>query len=454
MSTTPNTSPSRTRVVCDCPSLVIPERAKATASEPSAGSPAASSVESASSQAFERIIQRATTTIATSDAAAREGEADHDEPAVDEQRPGRSPAGREAEAHRQRDVAEQGERVPVADRRAQARDLAVPLVEPREHLPGERPDADGAEQAREAEQQPADVPREVRADEGERRRRRTRGSRSPSSGRPRPTRRPRARTRPRARRAARRRPRRSGGLWVANSTPTRTNAAIPSHGSAADPDRGRRRSRQPPGGGPGKAATGVREPAASHSTLASGPDCAPANNNRLTQSQPGAYPRPEDSSLSPPDTPALPAPSVNSVRKRLIRVVALCALLAALAPLPVSAARAAQPATTTVACWVTLLNDLYDGTISNIYPIHCYGEAISHLPPVAQIYGSAKDDIIAAQAGRARSGSCRPGTPSSRRAASSSSKGGLTGLPRPARPGQPELVPDAAPDPRPAGDPA
>ena len=87
---------------------------------------------------------------------------------------------------------------------------------------------------------------------------------------------------------------------------------------------------------------------------------------------------------------------MNSVRKRLIRVVALCAILAALAPLPVSAARAAQP-TTTVACWVTLLNDLYDGTISNIYPIHCYGEAISHLPPVAQIYGSAKDDIIAAR---------------------------------------------------------
>ena len=101
------------------------------------------------------------------DAAAREGEPDHDEPAVDEQRPGRSPAGREAEAHRQRDVAEQRERVPVADRRAQARDLPVPLVEPREHLPGERPDADDAEQAREAEEQPADVTREVRADEGE-----------------------------------------------------------------------------------------------------------------------------------------------------------------------------------------------------------------------------------------------------------------------------------------------
>jgi len=129
---------------------------------------------------------------------------------------------------------------------------------------------------------------------------------------------------------------------------------------------------------------------------------------------------------------------VNSVRKRLIRVVALCAILAALAPLPVSAARAAQP-TTKVACWVTLLNDLYDGTISNIYPIHCYGEAISHLPAVAQIYGSAKDDIITARQ-FALLGKLPPGHAVAA-ASSSSSKGGLTGFLDRLVPGNPNSFP-------------
>ena len=82
-------------------------------------------------------------------------------------------------------------------------------------------------------------------------------------------------------------------------------------------------------------------------------------------------------------TPPRSSPAVNSVRKRLIRVVALCAILAALAPLPVSAARAAQPTTDHGRLLGALLNDSYDGTISNIYPIPCYREAISHLPPDA-----------------------------------------------------------------------
>jgi hypothetical protein len=110
-----------------------------------------------------------------------------------------------------------------------------------------------------------------------------------------------------------------------------------------------------------------------------------------------------------------------------------------LAPLPVSAARAAQPTTTTVACWVTLLNDLYDGTISNIYPIHCYGEAISHLPPVAQIYGSAKDDIIAAR--QAALLGKLPKAAVVAAASSSSSKGGLTGFLDRLVPGNPNSFP-------------
>ena len=50
-----------------------------------------------------------------------------------------------------------------------------------------------------------------------------------------------------------------------------------------------------------------------------------------------------------------------------------------------------------VPCWKQLLNDWYDGTINNIYPLHCYGEAIKHLPLDVQVYSSAKEDILAAE---------------------------------------------------------
>jgi hypothetical protein len=53
-------------------------------------------------------------------------------------------------------------------------------------------------------------------------------------------------------------------------------------------------------------------------------------------------------------------------------------------------------------CWVSLLNDSYGGAITRIYPLHCYGEAIKHLPAVATIYGSEKQEIQAAEAAAAR----------------------------------------------------
>ena len=88
---------------------------------------------------------------------------------------------------------------------------------------------------------------------------------------------------------------------------------------------------------------------------------------------------------------------------------------------------------------MTLLNDWYDGTISNIYPIHCYGEAIRHLPPVAQIYGSAKDDILAA--GQAALLGKLPKAAVVAAASSSSSKGGLTGFLDQLVPGNPNSFP-------------
>ena len=79
---------------------------------------------------------------------------------------------------------------------------------------------------------------------------------------------------------------------------------------------------------------------------------------------------------------------------RLLRVVLLCCLVSAAVPL---GAHAATRATAAVPCWKRLLNDWYDGTINNRYPIPCYQQAISHLPADLRIYGSARDDILAAR---------------------------------------------------------
>jgi hypothetical protein len=68
--------------------------------------------------------------------------------------------------------------------------------------------------------------------------------------------------------------------------------------------------------------------------------------------------------------------------------VAALSLAAAVArPLP---AAAATP------CWKALLNDWYDGRIDNTYPLHCYSDALTHLPADVQTYSSAHDDILRA----------------------------------------------------------
>jgi hypothetical protein len=53
----------------------------------------------------------------------------------------------------------------------------------------------------------------------------------------------------------------------------------------------------------------------------------------------------------------------------------------------------ASPAPAATPCWKLLLNDWYDGTINNTYPIPCYHQAIKHLPTDVQVYSSARDDI-------------------------------------------------------------
>jgi hypothetical protein len=78
------------------------------------------------------------------------------------------------------------------------------------------------------------------------------------------------------------------------------------------------------------------------------------------------------------------------MRLRILICVVIAALsFAASATRPVSAA-AATP------CWKALLNDWYDGRIDNTYPIHCYSDALKHLPADVQTYSSAHDDILRA----------------------------------------------------------
>jgi hypothetical protein len=62
------------------------------------------------------------------------------------------------------------------------------------------------------------------------------------------------------------------------------------------------------------------------------------------------------------------------------------------------AAAVAQPlpAAAATPCWKALLNDWYDGRIDGTYALHCYSDALKHLPADVQTYSSAHDDILRA----------------------------------------------------------
>jgi hypothetical protein len=73
----------------------------------------------------------------------------------------------------------------------------------------------------------------------------------------------------------------------------------------------------------------------------------------------------------------------------------LRALLLPLIAAAVLVVATAGPASakSTPPCWKTLINDWYDGRIDGTYPIHCYREALNHLPTDVETYSSARDDI-------------------------------------------------------------
>ena len=83
---------------------------------------------------------------------------------------------------------------------------------------------------------------------------------------------------------------------------------------------------------------------------------------------------------------------------KLVLVTAVAGLLVAGAAVRPAPAQAASP------CWKPLLNDWYDGRIDQTYPVHCYREALKHLPADVQTYSSAHDDILRALQSRDREG--------------------------------------------------
>jgi hypothetical protein len=81
------------------------------------------------------------------------------------------------------------------------------------------------------------------------------------------------------------------------------------------------------------------------------------------------------------------------VRLLTVSALALLALTAAVA----------RPAAAATPCWKALLTDWYDGRIDNTYQLHCYTDALKHLPPDVRTYSSAHDDILRAlQSARAK----------------------------------------------------
>ena len=85
----------------------------------------------------------------------------------------------------------------------------------------------------------------------------------------------------------------------------------------------------------------------------------------------------------------MPRRLVNPLLKVSVATAIIAAALVGTAVRP-APAQAATP------CWKLLLNDWYDGRIDQTYPVHCYREALKHLPSDVQTYSSAHDDILRA----------------------------------------------------------
>ncbi len=75
--------------------------------------------------------------------------------------------------------------------------------------------------------------------------------------------------------------------------------------------------------------------------------------------------------------------------RRVLQAACLAALV--LAALTVPAAASAKAEATP--CWKKLINDWYDGRIDHSYQVHCYRDALKHLPQDVRTYSDAYDVI-------------------------------------------------------------
>ncbi len=110
------------------------------------------------------------------------------------------------------------------------------------------------------------------------------------------------------------------------------------------------------------------------------------------------------------------------------RNIVVSLLLAALG-LTLGLAVAAAPASakSKPPCWKTLINDWYDGRIDGTYPIHCYREALQHLPTDVETYSSAREDIKQALQQRITQGTKGGGTTTTGGSSGSGQGGGTSG---------------------------
>ena len=74
----------------------------------------------------------------------------------------------------------------------------------------------------------------------------------------------------------------------------------------------------------------------------------------------------------------------------------------------------APPASAQTACWKQIIDDwVNDGVIEGVYPLHCYGDAINHVPNDLAQYTGIIDDITAARQQAARTRTTQAHNPQS-----------------------------------------
>ena len=107
-------------------------------------------------------------------------------------------------------------------------------------------------------------------------------------------------------------------------------------------------------------------------------------------------------------------PRPQAGRLGTIRPARLTAASAAVILSVLALAISAPSASAQTPCWKQIQDDwVDDGIIQGVYPLHCYGEAIKHVPNDLQQYTGIIDDITAARqrASRVRTLSANPQPP-------------------------------------------